>query len=128
MFKTELVQKRGKEMKESLVLLALAALALMVAPSYPLVYGAGAVAAALVMGVPLLRSRKSTFAHRRPGITGVRCIELPVIPGDPRINPARRGGEGGASRGWKGMRRGARPHGEVKMVPYIPTATKRPSP
>jgi hypothetical protein len=59
-------------MKESLVLLALAALALLVAPSYPLVYGAGAVAAALVMGVPLLRSRKSPFAKA--------CKPIPTLP------------------------------------------------
>jgi hypothetical protein len=70
-FKTELAQKRRKRMKESLVLLALAALALLVAPSYPLVYGAGAVAAALVMGVPLLRSRKRNFA-RGKAKTGAR--------------------------------------------------------
>jgi hypothetical protein len=31
-------------------------------------------------------------------------MELQRIPGDPRINPARRGGGGEASRGWKGMR------------------------
>ena len=31
-------------------------------------------------------------------------MELRRIPGDPRINPARRGGEKEASRGWKGMR------------------------
>jgi hypothetical protein len=33
-------------------------------------------------------------------------MELRRIPGDPRINPARRGGGRGASRGWKGMRPG----------------------
>ncbi|WP_448377787.1 hypothetical protein [Fervidobacterium sp.] len=43
------MQERRREMKESLVLLALAALALLVAPSYPVVYGAGAVAAVMVM-------------------------------------------------------------------------------
>jgi hypothetical protein len=35
---------------------------------------------------------------------GVACMELRRIPGDPRINPARRGGGREASRGWKGMR------------------------
>jgi hypothetical protein len=35
---------------------------------------------------------------------GPARIELPRIPGDPRINPARRGGGREASRGWKGMR------------------------
>jgi len=35
---------------------------------------------------------------------GPACMELRRIPGDHRINPARRGGGREASRGWKGMR------------------------
>jgi hypothetical protein len=36
---------------------------------------------------------------------GSTCMELRWIPGDPRINPARRGGERGAFQGWKGMQK-----------------------
>ncbi len=49
-------------------------------------------------------SRKNAFAHREGLERGPARIELRRIPGDHRINPARRGGGRGASRGWKGMR------------------------
>jgi len=58
-------------------------------------------------------------------------MELRWIPGDPRINPARRGGGRGASRGWKGMRPGVPRRGPdlgVRPSPARPptAACKRP--
>jgi hypothetical protein len=57
---------------------------------------------------PAPHFRESSPSRRggpRKGLAqGPARIELRRIPGDPRINPARRGGEREASRGWKGMR------------------------
>jgi len=54
----EFFRRRGAG-GEFALLLALAALALLVAPSYPMVYGAGAVVAVLVMEAPFLNFRES---------------------------------------------------------------------
>jgi len=55
-------------------------------------------------GAGPLPSRKLAFAHREGLERGPARMELRWISGDPRINPARRGGGRKASRGWKGMR------------------------
>jgi hypothetical protein len=50
------------------------------------------------------RERASLAKGLEAWSEGAARMGLRWIPGDPRINPARRGGGREASRGWKGMR------------------------
>jgi len=78
-----------------------------------------------VMGGHLRESSPSRRGRPRKGLErGVACMELRWIPGDPRINPARRGGGRGASRGWKGMRpKGGGQAGVRVWGPTLPRKT-----
>ena len=97
----EFFRRRGAG-GEFALLLALAALALLVAPSYPMVYGAGAVVAVLVMEAPFLNFRESSPSRterRKPGPRAHR------VAGDPWTGPHKTRKRRWGKRGIAGMER-----------------------